>query len=124
MKLMGGPALSEVTGISKTQLHRLKSEGNETTRPNLIKISEAFDCNLLWLMNNEGPMMKGDPDLPPPPPPEFTNDEIEMIELFRSAPLMLKMQTIQMLSTGQATPAGNSIVGNKNNQAGGDIINE
>lgn len=122
MKIMGGPALSDATGISKTQLHRLKSEGNETTRPNLLKISEAFGCNLMWLMNNEGPMMKGDPELAPAPAPEFTNDEIEMIDLFRKAPLMLKVQTIQMLSTGQPAQTGSiSVSGNENTTAGRDV---
>lgn len=97
MLKLGGPALAEATGISRTQLHRLKQDGNETTRPNLIKISEVFGCNLLWLITGDGPMMAGDPDLPAPPSPEFTNDEIEMIDLFRAASLKKKSEILNQL---------------------------
>lgn len=95
----GGPLLSEITGISRTQLHRLKSDGNETTRPNLIKISEACDIELLWLLTGEGPMMKDDKStLQESTAPEFSNDEIEMINLFRSASLQTKMKAFQVLN--------------------------
>jgi hypothetical protein len=97
MLKLGSPFLSEKTGISRTQLHRLKQEGNETTRPNLIKVSETFGCNLLWLITGEGPIMAGDPDLLPPLPPEFTNDEIEMIELFRVVSLKKKSEILNQL---------------------------
>lgn len=100
MSKWGGPTLSDMTGISRTQLHRLKSDGNETTRPNLLKISQVCGIELEWLMSGTGPIMKGDPEPTPPPPPEFSADEIEMINLFRAAPLQTKLKAFQVLSEG------------------------
>ena len=115
----GRTKLVENTGISQSQLYRLKTGERDTTRNNLILIQKATGCNLQWLVTGDGPMMPGDAE-PLVNEPEFTNDEIEMIELFRKAPLMLKMQTIQMLTTGQAPVGGVSINGNNNNAAGRD----
>lgn len=96
----GRETITENTGISQSQLYRLKSGDQDTTRKNIGLIQAATGCNLQWLVTGDGPMMPGD-DEPLLNEPEFTNDEIEMIELFRKAPLMLKMQTIQMLTTQQ-----------------------
>lgn len=101
---IGGPALSAGTGISRTQLHRLKEDGRETTRENLLNICSTTGVNLIWLMTGEGPMYSdGTPDLaiPKTPIPEFSKDELEMLALFRNAPLMQKMQVVQMLSGEQ-----------------------
>lgn len=116
----GPDKIAESSGISKAQIYRLRSGDQDTTRKNVVLIQKATDCNLLWLVTGDGPMMPGDAE-PLVNEPEFTNDEIEMIELFRKAPLMLKMQTIQMLTTGQAPGGGVSINGNNNNAAGRDI---
>ena len=90
-------AIAEHTGISRAQLYRLRSGNRDTTRKNLLLLCEATECNLIWLATGEGPMMKGDPDLPPPPAPEFTNDEIEMIELFRAVSLKKKSEILNQL---------------------------
>jgi hypothetical protein len=117
----GRTHLVENTGISQSQLYRLKTGERDTTRNNLILIQKATGCNLQWLVTGDGPMMPGDAE-PLVNEPEFTNDEIEMIALFRKAPLMLKMQTIQMLSTGQAPQSsGVTITGDSNQNAGRDI---
>ena len=94
---MGVRQITDNTTISRSQIHHLKNTG-ETTGKNIRDIAEAANVNPLWLLTGEGPMMKGDPEPTQSPPPEFTNDEIEMIELFRKAPLMLKMKTIQLLT--------------------------
>lgn len=111
----------EKTGISRAQIYKLKAGGRDTTRKNIILLQQATGCNLQWLVTGDGPMMPGDAE-PLVNEPEFTNDEIEMIALFRKAPLMLKMQTIQMLSTGQAPQSsGVTITGDGNQNAGRDI---
>jgi phage repressor protein C with HTH and peptisase S24 domain len=117
----GREKITENTGISQSQLYRLKSNDQDTTRKNVALIHKATGCNIQWLVTGDGPMMPGDAE-PLVNEPEFTNDEIEMIALFRKAPLMLKMQTIQMLSTGQAPQGGGIVVtGNTNETAIGNI---
>jgi phage repressor protein C with HTH and peptisase S24 domain len=117
----GIDSIVENSTISKTQLYRLRSGDQDTSRKNVVLIQRATGCNLQWLVTGDGPMMPGDAE-PLVNEPEFTNDEIEMIELFRKAPLMLKMQTIQMLSTGQAPQSGGvTITGDGNQNAGRDI---
>lgn len=56
LEQFGGPKLAAATGISRTQLHRLKEEGRETTRENLLKICEVAGVNLIWLMTGQGLM--------------------------------------------------------------------
>jgi transcriptional regulator with XRE-family HTH domain len=120
----GRTHLVEKTGISQSQLYRLKTGERDTTRNNLLLLQQATGCNLKWLASGDGPLMPGD-DEPLVNKPEFTNDEIEMIALFRKAPLMLKMQTIQMLSTGQATQNGSiAVSGNENEVVGRDKIHK
>ena len=94
-----GVRLSEMTGISTTQLHRLKSEG-ETTGKNILLLANATNRNPLWVLSGQGPEKVGDPEPTPPPPPEFSADEIEMINLFRAAPLQTKLKAFQILSEG------------------------
>lgn len=95
----GAKLISEKTNISSSQIHHLKSKG-ETTGKNIIDIAKATGVNPLWLLSGEGPMMKGDPELTQSPPPEFSDDEIEMINLFRAAPLQTKLKAFQVLSEG------------------------
>lgn len=92
----GAKLISEKTNISSSQIHHLKTKG-ETTGKNIIDIAEATGVNPLWLLSGEGPMMIGDPEPTPSPPPEFTKDEIEMIELFRAASLKKKSEILNQL---------------------------
>ncbi len=105
---VGGPRLSEKTGISRAQLHRLKEAGRDTTRENLIKISQATGVELQWLCTGEGRMYIGAEEENPgyarvpefDPASRFTDDELEMIELFRKAPLAAKAKVLQILVDG------------------------
>lgn len=104
-------AISDKTGISKTQLYRLCEPGRDTTRENLLKLRDATGVSLLWLAAGEGPMFLNDPDYTPTIsepalvaepaasyPSGISRDEQELIELYRSAPLRQKAAVIQMLS--------------------------
>ena len=53
LELHGSDVLAEKTGISRTQLYRLKDDGRETTRPNLLKIAAAAEVDLTWLITGE-----------------------------------------------------------------------
>ncbi len=114
IKKFGRQKLSEMTGISTTQLHRLRGADRDTSRGNLISLWQATGCSLAWLAVGYGePFPEHEQDVVALPPesapadnaPTFTPDELEMIQLYRSAPLMLKMQVVQALSSG-AIPAG------------------
>lgn len=117
----GGPTLAEGTGISRTQLHRLKEDGRETTRENLLKICEVTGVDLVWLMTGSGPMYSDGTPAPAAPAPEFSKDELEMLNLFRNASLMQKMQVVQMLSGGAQETGGVNVSGDGNTTAGRDL---
>jgi transcriptional regulator with XRE-family HTH domain len=117
----GRKELASKTGISPGQFQKLRT-GGDTTRRNLIALADAANVRFEWLGKGVSPKRSSDPEPTTSPAPEFTNDEIEMIDLFRKAPLMLKMQTIQMLSTGQPAQTGSiSVSGNENTTAGRDV---
>ena len=74
----GRKSISDATGISTTQLHRLRT-GSDTTRGNIKKLSDATGASVLWLVTGEGPMYSdgstpepSEPvaDLPKPQKPE------------------------------------------------------
>ncbi|WP_286717240.1 hypothetical protein [Thalassolituus sp. UBA2009] len=113
----GRKALSEATGISTTQLHRLRT-GSDTTRENLIRLSDATGTEFLWLGKGEGPMYSDGtpaPTMPTAPAPEFSKDEIEIVELFRKADLSLKLQVFQLLKGGSPHQGGISAAGHGTN---------
>lgn len=120
----GRKALSEATGISTTQLHRLKTGGQDTTRENLIRLCDATGTEFLWLGKGEGPMYSDGtpaPAMPADPVPEFSKDELEMLNLFRNASLMQKMQVVQMLSGVAQESSGVTVSGDGNTTAGRDL---
>jgi phage repressor protein C with HTH and peptisase S24 domain len=86
----------EKTGISRAQIYKLKAGGRDTTRKNIVLIQKATGCNLQWLVTGDGPMMPGDAE-PLVNEPEFTNDEIEMIELYRASSLKKKSEILNQL---------------------------
>lgn len=93
----GRKELAARTGMSAGQFQKLRT-GGDTTRKNLIALSNAANVHFEWLGKGTGPKRAGDKEAAPEKPPEFTNDEIEMIDLFRGAPLTLKAKVIQELS--------------------------
>gem|GEM_PF-5648022 len=89
---------------------------------------------MAWLAIGYGdPFPEKEPDVialqaPKPPAdkgPELTADERDMLELFRSAPLMLKMQVVQALSIGKmpqtAPESAVNVTGDGNQTAGRDV---
>ncbi len=114
IKKFGRQKLSDMTGISTTQLHRLRGSDQDTSRKNLVSLWQATGCSLAWLAVGYGePFPEHEQDVVALPPesapaestPALTPDELELIQLYRSAPLMLKMQVVQALSSG-AMPTG------------------
>lgn len=115
----GRKFLVEKTGISSAQIQRLRT-GSDTTRRNLLRLCDATGVSLSWLAAGEGPMLPDGTEAPTKGP-QFTADELEMLALFRSAPLMLKMQVVQALSSGAMPSGGQTVHGNNNRTAGGDV---
>ncbi|MDP2548874.1 helix-turn-helix transcriptional regulator [Oceanobacter sp. 4_MG-2023] len=52
----GRQKLSDASGISTTQLHRLRNADRDTSRTNLIALCQATGVNLLWLATGDGAM--------------------------------------------------------------------
>lgn len=101
----GRKNLSEKTGISTTQLHRLRG-GSDTSRENLVRIRDATSCCLEWLATGNGPAFKTDTYAINEPSErysfdinnlDFSNDELELIRLFRSAGLAAKSRVLNEL---------------------------
>lgn len=116
--------IAKKTGISRAQLYRLRSGDRDTTRENIKKLSEATGVSILWLVSGEGPMYSDGtpaPAMPADPAPEFSKDELEMLNLFRNASLMQKMQVVQMLSGGAQETGGVNVSGDGNTTAGRDL---
>ena len=117
LKQFGRKSISEKTGISTAQLHRLRT-GSDTTRENLIRLADATGTEFLWLGKGEGPMYSDGtpaPAMPTASAPEFSKDEIEIVELFRNADLSLKLQVFQLLKGGSPHQGGISATGNGTN---------
>lgn len=94
----GAKKITENTSISTSQIHHLKTKG-ESTGKNIRDIAKATGTNPLWLLTGEGPMIEGE-EPSTNDHSEFTNDELEMINLFRTASLQAKLKAVQVLNEG------------------------
>ncbi len=110
MNTVGYSQLVEKTGISQSQFYRMRSGERDTTRKNLVLISEASKCNIEWLAAGRGPIFADSTntsDFPTSLVAEpssvyesdlgLSDDEKELIRLFRSAGLASKSRVLNEL---------------------------
>jgi len=108
----GRKTLSESSGISTAQLHRLRNGEQDTTRERLVKIADACECSIEWLAAGRGsPFPKNSSDdLRPalsvvaepsvdyvPHGEPLSSDELELLQLFRAAGLATKSRVLNEL---------------------------
>ncbi len=101
----GRKTLSESSGISTAQLHRLRNGEQDTTRERLVKIADACNCNIEWLAAGRGtPFRNFDQELisqvaesPASYDAGLSTDEQELLALFRSASLATKSRVLNEL---------------------------
>ena len=95
----GRKELASRTGMSAGQFQKLRT-GGDTTRRNLIALSDAANVCFEWLGKGIGPKRADDPEPTAAPSLEFSSDELEMINLFRTSSLQAKLKAVQVLNEG------------------------
>ncbi len=112
MDTVGYAQLVEKTGISQSQFYRMRSGERDTTRKNIVSISDAAGCSLEWLAAGRGTPFpnsqsqrenlefsavaepSGEYSVQPEP---LSSDEIELLQLFRAAGLATKSRVLNEL---------------------------
>ena len=107
----GRKTLSDASGISTAQLHRLRNGDQDTTRERLVKMADACQCSIEWLATGRGTPFPDSSDKYPSSSalvaepsveyradtPALSPDERELLELFRSASLATKSRVLNEL---------------------------
>lgn len=112
MDTVGYAQLVEKTGISQSQFYRMRSGERDTTRKNIVSISDAAGCSIEWLAAGRGSPFPDSREKSESPvlmavaepsveyradTPALSTDERELLELFRSASLATKSRVLNEL---------------------------
>ena len=96
-QLKGGmsiPAFARFIGEEKPQrLQDVLAERQRAPEDMLVRVVKATACDANWLLLGDGQ------------PPQLGNDELELVALFRSAPLAVKAAAIGALQGAQVAAA-------------------
>lgn len=101
----GPAALVRDSGISNSQIYRLRNSG-DISRENLVTVCNVTGVDMVWLASGEGSMfpdMESQNQVNEPPAvysttdAELSPDERELLTLFRSAGLATKSRVLNEL---------------------------
>jgi len=128
------PQLSLLQNIGVDVMYVLTGDHSITQQPGRMaryEVSDTFSSKKLVMIKEAAAKYGTDPSelmgtvsalVDKEPDFQLSQDERELIELFRAAPLKLKMQVVNALTTGELPQIGGvSVHGNSNHAAGRDI---
>lgn len=104
VKSYGPAALVRDSGISNSQIYRLRSSG-DISRENLVTVCQVTGVDMVWLASGVGSMFPAIEDADHVSEPtsayksesELSDDERELVRLFRSAGLAAKSRVLNEL---------------------------
>lgn len=104
VKSYGPAALVRDSGISNSQIYRLRSSG-DISRENLVTVCQVTGVDMVWLASGVGSMFPAIEDTDHVSEPtsaykselELSDDERELVRLFRAAGLAAKSRVLNEL---------------------------